>query len=220
MTTLISPAVTVLALVVAVVCAGVAWRTVRAARRQAEDRVAALAAAIHDIGPGVASDRDGADGLAAFSAYDGEVPPYEPLRRTPAVFAFGAATLATVLVGAVIWNAGAATTPVREARPLELARLQHGVTSDAFTVSGEVAVPEGRSVDGLAVELVTLDQQGRTIASGGSPVMATVDAPRGHVPFSVSVPYSSDVSRYTIRFRDAAGLRPHVDRRRVQVTRR
>jgi len=34
------------------------------------------------------------------------------------------------------------------------------------------------------------------------------------------VPYSSAVNRYTIRFRDVSGLRPHVDRRRVQGAKR
>ena len=83
-------------------------------------------------------------------------------------------------------------------------------------MSGEVAVPAGRPVRGLAVELVTLDRQGHAIASGGAPVALDQAAPRGRVPFSVSVPYSSAVNRYTIRFRDVSGLRTHVDRRRVQ----
>jgi hypothetical protein len=68
--------------------------------------------------------------------------------------------------------------------------------------------------------LVTLDRQGQEIATGGAPVALDVTAPDGRVPFSVSVPYSSAVNRYTIRFRDVSGLRPHVDRRRVQDAKR
>ena len=124
--------------------------------------------------------------------------------------------MVTVLAGALLWNAAAPAAAARDQRPLELARLEHSVTADEFTVSGEVAVPAGRPVRGLAVELVTLDRQGHAIASGGAPVTVDASASRGHVPFSVSVPYSSAVNRYTIRFRDVSGLRPHVDRRRVQ----
>jgi hypothetical protein len=148
---------------------------------------------------------------------DGDAPAYQPLRTTPTMVAFGAAAMVTVvLAGAGLWNAAAPETPARDLRPLELARLEHSVTADEFTVSGDVTVPAGRPVRGLAVELVTLDQQGHAIASGGAPVTLDAAAPRGRVPFSVSVPYSSGVNRYTIRFRDVSGLRPHVDRRRVQ----
>jgi hypothetical protein len=106
-----------------------------------------------------------------------------------------------------------------ERRPRQHAtsgHCQHGVRADEFTVSGEVAVPVGRPVRGLAVELVTLDRQGHAIASGGAPVAQEAGASPGQLPFSVSVPYSSAVNRYTIRFRDVSGLRPHVDRRRVK----
>lgn len=201
-----SPAVTIAALIAAIVCAAVAWHTVRTARRQVDDRIAALAAAIHggEATAGAEAIREDGGRLASF--------------RTPALIGMGAAIVAAVFAGAVIWTAGAAATPARDERPLELAQLQHGVTADAFTVSGEVAVPAGHPVHGLAVELVTLDQQGHAIASGGAAV-ALDAAPAGRVPFSVSVPYSGGVSRYTIRFRDGSGLRPHVDRRRIQVTR-
>jgi hypothetical protein len=236
MTTLLhfgSPPMTIAAVVVAAVCAVIAWHTVYTARRQAADRVAALAAAIHAVESGVSSRREGGEGLAMFSAYDADLslsehtpggyqdaPAYQRLRTTPALVAFGAAAMVTVLAGAGLWNAAAPETPARDLRPLELARLEHAVTADEFTVSGEVAVPAGRPVRGLAVELITLDRQGHAIASGGAPVALDAAAPRGHVPFSVSVPYSSAVNRYTIRFRDVSGLRPHVDRRRVQGARR
>jgi hypothetical protein len=235
MTTLLdlgSPPVTIAALVAAAVCAVVAWQTVRAARRQAADRVAALSAAIHAPEHGALPARDGGEGRPLLSGYDaglslndnglgGEATPaYEPLRTTPALVAFGAAAMVVVLAGAGLWNAAAPPTSASDLRPLELARLEHGVTADAFTVSGEVAMPAGRPLRGLAVELVTLDRQGQEIANGGAPVALDVTAPHGRVPFSVSVPYSSAVNRYTIRFRDVSGLRPHVDRRRVQDAKR
>jgi hypothetical protein len=237
MTTLLdlgSPPVTIAAIVAAAVCAVVAWQTVRTARREAADRVAALVAAIHAAEPGTAEPgtlfrSEGGEARAMFSVYDAdlslsdhapgdpqEAPAYQPLRTTPVLVAFGAAAMVAVLAGAGLWNAAAPSAPARDQRPLELARLEHGVTADAFTVSGEVGVPPGRPLRGLAVELVTLDRQGLEIASGGAPVTLDVTAPGGRVPFSVSVPYSSAVNRYTIRFRDVSGLQPHVDRRRLQ----
>jgi hypothetical protein len=227
-----SPAVTIVAIVVAAVCAVIAWQTVRTARRQTADRVAALAAAIYATEPDAMPARDAGEARPMFSGYDAglslnepapgapDAPANQPLRTTPALVAFGAAAMVVVLAGAGLWNATAPPTSSRDVRPLELARLEHGVTPDAFTVSGEVAVPPGRPLRGLAVELVTLDRQGQEIASGGAPVALDVTAPDGRVPFSVSVPYSSAVNRYTIRFRDVSGLRPHVDRRRVQDARR
>jgi len=227
-----SPAVTIVALAAAAVCVAIAWQTVRTARRQTADRVAALAVAIHATEPGATPAHDAGESRLMFSGYDhglslndhalGEqdAPAYQPLRTTPVLVVFGAAAMVVVLAGAGLWNATAPPTSSRDVRPLELARLEHGVTADAFTVSGEVAMPPGRPLRGLAVELVTLDRQGQEIASGGAPVPLDVTAPNGHVPFSVSVPYSSAVNRYTIRFRDVSGLRPHVDRRRVQGAKR
>jgi hypothetical protein len=214
MTTLVhlgSPFVTIAAIVAAAVCAAIAWHTVHTARRQAADRVAALAAAIQDTWSGASSLREFKEEL-----FVGELPaaPPPPLRTTPALMAFGAAAMATVLAGAVVWNARASEAPEHARQPLELARLEHGISGNAFTVSGQVAVPAG-PVQGLAVELITLDQQGHALASGGAPVMLDA-ATRGGAPFSVSVPYSGPVDHYTIRFRDASGLRRHVDRRRVQ----
>ena len=237
MTTLLdlgSPLVTIAAIVAAAVCAVVAWQTVRTARREAADRVAALAAAIHAAEPGTAEPgtlfrSEGGEARAMFSMYDAdlslsdhapgdsqEAPAYQPLRTTPVLVAFGAAAMVAVLASAGLWNAAAPRTPARDRPPLELARLEHSVSVDMFTVSGEVDLPAGGLVRGLAVELVTLDGLGHAIASGGAPVALDAAGQHGRVPFSVTVPYSGAVNRYTIRFRDVSGLRPHVDRRRVQ----
>jgi hypothetical protein len=200
------PVVIVAAILVAVVCAAVAWHTVHTARRQSADRVAALAAAIHG-GTVVESFGSEAGATATGSSLVDEG------FRPAVIFGVGAAAVLALMAAVAIWGMVAPAGAPRERQPLELARLDYGVTGDTFTVSGEVNLPAGRPVRGLAVELVTLDRQGRTLASGGAPVPQGVAA-RAPLPFSVSVPYTGTVNRYTIRFRDDSGLRPHVDRRR------
>jgi hypothetical protein len=207
-----SPTITIAAIVTAAVCAAVAWHTVHTARRQSADRVAALAAAIHGDGAVdsfVSEDRAATPGSLVHEGF-----------RPAAIFGVGAVAVLVALTGIAIWSLGAPPASTRDRQPLELARLQYGVTADAFTVSGAVALPSGRPIRGLAVELVTLDRQGRALASSGAPVAQESASSQGQLPFSVSVPYSSAVNRYTIRFRDVSGLRPHVDRRRVQGIRK
>jgi hypothetical protein len=199
------PVVTVAAFLAAALCAAIAWHTVHTARRQSAERVAALAAAIHG-GPVVESfaSEDGDAAAGSSMVHEGF--------RPAVIFGVGAAAVLAALAAVALWGMAAPAAAPRDRQPLELARLEYGVTGRAFTVSGAVTVPAGRPVRGLAVELVTLDRQGRALASGGAPVQQA-GAPRGQLPFSVSVPYTGAVDRYTIRFRDASGLRPHVDRR-------
>jgi len=65
-----SPAVTIVAIVAAAVCAVIAWQTVRTARRQTADRVAALAAAIYATEPDAMPARDAGEARPMFSGYD------------------------------------------------------------------------------------------------------------------------------------------------------
>jgi hypothetical protein len=67
-------------------------------------------------------------------------------------------------------------------------------------------------------EVVALDRAGHEVASRGGPLRAVDDPRDGAVSFVVSVPYTSEITRYAVRFRDGSSLIKHVDRRPTRAT--
>lgn len=131
------------------------------------------------------------------------------------------AAIGTVIVGLAITGvymanrpADLAESPAQAAAPLELLSLRHERAGDTLTVSGLVGNPDqSRQLNDVTIEIRTFDRAGTFLATGGGAVSLRRLAPGHESPFVVRLPGASDVARYRVTFRTAAGVMPHVDRR-------
>ena len=187
-------------------------------RHRLDARVAALAAAIHDV----RGMREPADLFA---------PPAQTRSRSGVAFAFGILAVGCIaalfvvfsdapsIAGAPVASPGAAaqTTAAVGTAPLELVALTSDRDANRLVVRGAVRNPSaGAGLTRLTAVVLLFDRNGASIANGRADVDRATLAPGMEAPFTVALPASSDVSRYRISFRTSEPtdrIVPHVDRR-------
>jgi hypothetical protein len=108
----------------------------------------------------------------------------------------------------------ASDVPVERA-PLELRALRHLRDAQGLTISGVVNNPaSGAPVSGLVATAFLFGSDGTLLTSRRAPIDLATLAPGQESPFAVTVPVTSDVSRYRIGFRTGNGqVIAHVDKR-------
>lgn len=224
--------ITLLAVAIAGIAAGVAWRVTAAERARSRARVAALADAIR---AGVA---DLADPLPSQVAWQpaagvlsGESEPLTTAFRASTVAAAGAVAV-LALAGGVLLLAGhdrASTQPAVEAEaealqasgpaaapaPLELIALEYDRGDSGLVIRGMVRNPSGgaSTLTDLTADVVVVDGAGGLISTSRTHVDAAMITPGAEAPFRVNVEGSPQVARYRISFRAGGVVIPHVDRR-------
>ena len=198
-------AITVGAVVIAAVCALLAWQTRRDARRRSAARVAALAARI-DPEPE-------AEERSLFAAREtGSGPSLTPL-------AVGAGTLAAVVLVAVLAGAmsarGPEPTPRTPEAPLALVALEHSGRPGQLVVSGQVRTQRPGSAAPILVSVTAVGRAGDVLGTRQAVVSQAPLTPGQTVPFAVSLAGIGGVDRYRVAFRDGTRVVRHVDRRQT-----
>jgi hypothetical protein len=209
------------ALISAVVAAGMTTVVVRMVwleRRRSAARVAALSAEIHG---GAVDD---------FAPRDDVQPAAEPIGGQPpsqrivigSIAVLGAVAAMLLAVGTTRYRTAADVQPgasapqaATAAQALELVALDHEASDDHLTVRGVVRNPaHGSAMDHLTAVVLLFNQQGRFLTSGRVPVETTALEPGAEATFVITVPGAADVGRYRVSFRTDDRVVPHVDRRR------
>jgi hypothetical protein len=195
---------TLIALVVAAGCAGLAFRMAGRERRRSEARVAALAAALD--GP---ADPRPAGASATHQLFDTsiEAPDVRPMRLAIGLGA-GVLVLAMALVTSIARDAGRDAPP--PSAPLELLSMTHEREGAALTVTGVVRGAGPFHEGPLEAEVQALNRNGGVAAHGGVPL---VPAGGDEMQFRITIPEAPDATRYRVGFRTGAGVVRHVDRR-------
>ena len=223
-------AVTIISLLLAWAMAVVSWQRVRAERRRADARVAALLAEFagdprrtagvaraHEAGSGVGRAWGGAAGRGVRRRVAAP-PPRRPRPAAPARTQWGhrlaAVAVATVLVAGVSLADRDALRPGGEAKPVELLSLDHRRHGDYLTVSGSLRNPAaGRERTKLSVTATALDRTGAIIGTGQTPLPVAALPPGGETAFTIALPDADLIGRYRVSFMEDRSKLPHVDRR-------
>jgi hypothetical protein len=233
--------ITIVAVVVALLASGVAWRTVREERRRSDARVAALAREIHGTSDNFdlelqASRSSGVALKTASQPMFATVGPARTGSRLGLVLAIGSFVAATIGAVAIVFSSGAATAPrvadhstsapspsaavagrdpdVRPSMPLELVTLAHERDGDTLTVRGTIRNPaSGSEMSRLTAIVFLFDRNGGFLASGRAAVDSPALIPGGESTFAVSVPATGDVARYRVSFRSGDRIVSHIDKR-------
>ncbi len=216
-----------------------AWQLSRREARRSEARVATLAAAIH--GPRGAVNDDVSDAIAGFPSEHAAVVTTERVgwkqsgHRMMTIASLGTLVVAGVLMLAVTkprdsdtfqdggaaatWNASAGRsippTTASAATPLELMALSHERGTEGLIVRGAIRNPSNGTVcDVPAVVVLTFDARGVFLGSSESAANGETLPPGARASFSVTIPGAAATpARYTVSFRSAGRVVPHVDRR-------
>jgi hypothetical protein len=194
---------TIVSTVVAFLCAGIAWRARHEQRRRSEARVAALAAAI---------DPSAGESALIFSPSHSSYAHEHPVFKIAAGFVL---VVSIILVVAIVSDhrsdepvfSGASTSP------LELLSMRHERLGDTLTVTGLVRNHGATSAEGITATVFAFDRAGAFVASGRAPLDLGTLAAGEQSAFRVAIPHVTNVGRYQVSFRNAAGLVRHVDRR-------
>jgi hypothetical protein len=198
-------AITVGAVIMAAVCALLAWQTRRDARRRSAARVAALAAHI-DPQP------DDAAGTIFAVREAGSGPSLARL-------ALGAGTLAAVVLVSVLAAAVMRSQSAPEARtpeaPLALIALEHSGRPGRLVVSGQVRTQRAGATAPILVSVTAVGRAGDVLGTRQAVVSQGPLTPGQAVPFAVSLAGIGGVERYRVAFRDATQVVRHVDRRQA-----
>jgi hypothetical protein len=209
----------VIALAAAAGCAAVAWRAVDEQRRRSAARVAALSAAINEVGAGHGRPVDQPVAISSlFSTAPGATVRGRPLIKA-AVIAAMAVVLVVVVAMANRDHVESATVAV-EAAPLELISMRHARQGDTLTVTGVVRNPRaGGTVASIDAVVSAFTRNGAFVTSAQAPLDLLTLGPGEESPFVVTIPKVGDVGRYRVSFRTESGVVRHVDRRAAQVAR-
>jgi hypothetical protein len=193
--------------VAAAVCAALAWRTSREARRRSDARVAELAAKI-----------DPPDEAVAPPVGAPMPPSLNPFAKVG--IGFAVVTFAIVAAALVIDAAERRPGADRSQPPaLELVSMQPQRQNGALTVSGLVRNSGDRAAVGIVAEITVLDRTGEILGTRRAPIALPSLPPEANSPFSVTFDGIGSAQRYRIAFRDAERIVRHVDRRAAPALR-
>ena len=187
--------------VISAVCAAIAWRTSREARRRSDARVAALA---DTIDPQRSEE----------SRQPGAVMPrsLNPLAKIG--IGFGAVTVAIIAAALVMDAAERPATTARAQTPaLELVTMQPQRQNGALTVSGIIRNSSERPVVGIVAEVTVVGTSGDVMATRTVPIELQSLPPEANSSFSVTLDGVGTAQRYRIAFRGPDGIVRHIDRR-------
>jgi hypothetical protein len=205
-------ALTGASLVIAGLATFLAWRTVSAAQRESDLRVAALAAELHD------GDDLGGVALSA-PLFQAETVETADGRGRVALVA-GALVIGTILSLVVGLSALGGTAEERAnpapaaLPPLELVALTHERSANQLTVRGAVKNPAGgREIDGLTAVVLLYNTEGSYVATGRAPLAQPVLTAGAESTFSVTLPDQAALGRYRVSFRAGDSVIAHVDQR-------
>ena len=197
-------AITVGALIMAAVCALLAWQARRDARRRSAARVAALAARIDP-------QDEAADAMFAVRAAGSG--------RSLARLAAGVGTLAAVVLVSVLAGAMMRSQPAPAVRtpeaPLALIALEHSGRPGQLVVSGQVRTHRPGSTAPILVSVTAVGRTGDVLGTRQAVVSQGPLTPGQAVPFAVSLAGIGGVERYRVAFRDGTQVVRHVDRRQT-----
>lgn len=226
--------VLVVALVLAVGLAVLAWQLLRGDRKRTEARAAMLRQ--------LALEPDEEEVDEAPRWQDAAMPPpvFATVSRTPApsrrwvavvvatlFMALGAGTVyglyGPVVAGVASLASAAGETPAAperstrrvDAQPLELLSLSHRTDNGDFVVAGLIQNPsDGQPAPSVMAVVYVFDAKGDYFASGKAALEFGALAPGAESPFVVRLPKTAGVSRFRVGFRAVDGsVVAHVDRR-------
>ena len=187
--------------VISAVCAAIAWRTSREARRRSDARVAALA---DTIDPPRSEESRQPGGVMPRSL--------NPLAKIG--IGFGAVTVAIIAAALVMDAAERPATTARAQTPaLELVTMQPQRQNGALTVSGIIRNSSERPVVGIVAEVTVVGTSGDVMATRTVPIELQSLPPEANSSFSVTLDGVGTAQRYRIAFRGPDGIVRHVDRR-------
>jgi hypothetical protein len=191
-----------------------AWRTLSAARRESDLRVAALSADLHER-------EDLGDVLLSAPLFQAETSETADGRGRVALVA-GALVIGTVLslvVGlSALGGTADGTKTVNRAPtappPLELVALTHDRSANQLTVRGAIRNPAaGHEIDGLTAVVLLYNTDGSYVATGRAPVAQPALLPGAESTFSITLPDQAALGRYRVSFRTGDQVIAHVDER-------
>ena len=189
--------------VISAVCAAVAWRTSREARRRSDARVAALA---DTIDPSHSDEPRRHGGVSMPRSLN-------PLAKIG--IGFGAVTVA-IIAAALVMDAAErdpAAPPRAQTPPLELVSMQPRRQNGALTVSGIIRNSSERPVVGIVAEVTVVGTSGDVMVTRTVPIELQSLPPEANSAFSVTLDGVGTAQRYRIAFRGPDGVVRHVDRR-------
>ena len=199
--------IAVAALIVAAICATIAWRTTRAERARSAARVALLSAALdfpHEN-----------DAPPLFAAGAESIGQRHPLLK----IGIGFAAVVTLIVVVAMTNdlyeeSTTASASVQSLPSLVLLSMRHEQdAADTLTVTGVVR-NEGRTpVEHITAVVFAFDKSGGFLTSGRAPLDLNTLAPGDNASFRIGIPHVADVGRYRVSFRGDTGVVRHMDRR-------
>lgn len=189
--------------VISAVCAAIAWRTSREARRRSNARVASLA---ETIDPSRGQEQHQHGGVSMPRSLN-------PLAKIG--IGFGVVTVA-IIGAALVMDAAerGPATPARAQTPaLELVTMQPQRRNGALTVSGIIRNSSERPVAGVVAEVTVVGTSGEVMATRAVPIELQSLPPEANSSFTVTLDGVGTAQRYRIAFRGPDGIVRHVDRR-------
>jgi len=203
-------AITVASILLAAVMSAVAWRVAADERIRSAARVTLLAEAIH----GVASDESSEGPAFLRTAQPTATPSRLAVALTIGAFVVSAGLTLGVVLTVEARNARAAPAQAADGVPLDLVALGHEREGDRLIVRGVVRNPLSRpALSHLTAVVFVFGRDGRSLASGRSPIEASVLEPGVRSIFVVTIPGAGGAERYRVSFRTGDRIVPHVDQR-------
>lgn len=196
-------------------------RLLRAERRRADARIAALAMAVDDAAGGSVLEDADTPVPASFMllAPDRSDVPEAPRSRSAGAWTLAGAAAVVVALSAatlVLPRGPEPGTPASAAPPaaaVELMALRHARDGDALAVSGLVRNPAAVPTPRLTAIVSLVDGAGRVTGRAEAAVEPGVLEPGKETAFRVTLTGAAGAGRYRLAFTDGTAVVPHVDRR-------